>query len=254
MPRVISVVNQKGGVGKTTTAINLSASLAVSERKTLLIDTDPQANATSGLGVDINKLNFSLYHVLLGKSSIKECIINSNLPFLDLLPSSYELIGIEIKLLNYGNKENILNFHLSSFNNDYDFIIIDCPPSLGMLTINALTASNSVLIPLQCEYYALEGISLLIHTINLIKKRLNPNLSIEGVLLTMFDSRNSLSHQVANEARRYFGNLVFKTFIPRNVRLSEAPSHGKPIILYDIKSSGCRSYLSLANEILSNGR
>jgi chromosome partitioning protein len=254
LTRIISVANQKGGVGKTTTAINLSASLAVSEKKTLLIDADPQANATSGLGIDINNINFSLYNVFLGKNSIKDCIIHSNLPYLDLIPSSYELIGIEAKLLNFEKRENILSSALSSFNNDYDFIIIDCPPSLGMITINSLTASNSVLIPLQCEYYALEGISILIHTINLIKKNLNPGLLIEGVLLTMFDKRNSLSHQVAYEAKRYFGKKVFNTIIPRNVRLSEAPSHGKPIILYDIKSSGCLSYLNLANEILSNER
>jgi len=253
LTKIISIANQKGGVGKTTTAINLSASLAVAEKKTLLIDADPQANATSGLGVDSNKIKYSLYNVLLYNKPIKDCIINSEISFLDLVPASHELIGVDIKLLNINKKESILKYSLSLFIHDYDFIIIDCPPSLGMLTINALTASNSVLIPLQCEYYALEGISILIHTINLIKRSLNSDLSVEGVLLTMFDSRNNLSHQVASEARRYFGKTVFQTVIPRNVRLSEAPSYGKPVILYDVKSSGSKSYLQLANEILSNG-
>lgn len=253
LSRVISVANQKGGVGKTTTAVNLSASFAVAEKRTLLIDSDPQANATSGLGIDSNSFDKSFYHVLLRENVIKDCIIKSDLAFLDILPSSQELIGTEVELLNINSKERILRIALQSILSDYDFIIIDCPPSLGILTINALTASGSVLIPLQCEYYAMEGMSLLIETIHVIKKRLNPYLEIEGILLTMFDVRNNLSHQVSFEVKKYFGKYIFQTVIPRNVRLSESPSHGKPVILYDIKSSGSKSYLKLANEILLNG-
>jgi len=254
MSKTIAIANQKGGVGKTTTAINLSASLATLGKKILLIDTDPQGNATNGFGFEQNKLEKTTYEVLIGEEEIENAILKTELPGLSLLPANINLVGAEIELVNFIGREKILKQRISSINNEYDFIIIDCPPSLGLLTINALTSADSVLIPVQCEYYALEGLSKLLNTIHMIRKALNPELTIEGVLLTMFDSRLRLSNQVASEIRKLFGDKAFKTVIYRNVRLSEAPSHGKPIILYDPSSIGCKNYLELAKEILKNNR
>ncbi|MFZ2799113.1 MAG: AAA family ATPase [Syntrophorhabdus sp.] len=247
---VISISNQKGGVGKTTTAVNLSASIAVAERRTLLVDIDPQCNATSGFGISYNRLDASLYHVLIGEKSIKDVIRKTMIPFLDIIPSHPDLIGCEIELLEAEEREFILRKALDEIITDYDFIFIDCPPSLGLLTINALAASDYVIIPLQCEYFALEGLALLQRTISIIKKRLNPKLDTLGILLTMFDRRNNLSFRVWEEVNKCFVDGVFKTVIPRNVKLSESPSYGKPVILYDISSRGAESYLELASEIL----
>ena len=248
MAKIISIANQKGGVGKTTTAINLSSLLAAAEKKTLLIDIDPQSNSSSGLSV-VNKVP-SVYEVLVGTDDIKDVIINSFMPHLDILPSHINLVGAEIEMVDMENREILLSNALSEVSKDYDFIIIDCPPSLSLLTLNALTASNSVLIPVQCEYFALEGLGQLLNTINIVKKHFNKDLEIEGVLLTMFDTRLRLSHQVAEEVRKYFGEKVYKTVINRNVRISEAPSYGKPIILYDAISSGAQNYMALASELL----
>ncbi|MFN3693679.1 MAG: ParA family protein [Ignavibacterium sp.] len=248
MAKIISIANQKGGVGKTTTAINLSSLLAAAEKKTLLVDIDPQANSSSGLSV--NNQQISVYDVLAGTKNINEVIINTFMPFLDLLPSNINLVGAEIELVDVESREAKLKNALHEINSEYDFILIDCPPSLGLLTLNALTASDSVLIPVQCEYFALEGLGQLLNTINIVKKHFNPSLSIEGVLLTMFDTRLRLSHQVAEEVRKYFGDKVYNTVIHRNVRISEAPSYGKPIILYDAISSGAKNYMSLAAELL----
>ena len=248
MAKVISVANQKGGVGKTTTSINLSSSLAAAEKKILLIDIDPQANSSSG--ININNHFPSVYEVLIGNKNISEVIINTYMPFLDLLPSNINLVGAEIELIDMQNREGILKNSLNYIRENYDFIIIDCPPSLGLLTLNALSASDSVIIPVQCEYFALEGLGQLLNTINIVKKHFNKNLTIEGVLLTMFDIRLRLSHQVADEVKKYFGEKVFNTVINRNVRISEAPSFGKPIILYDAISSGSKNYMSLASELL----
>jgi len=248
MAKVISVANQKGGVGKTTTSINLSSSLAAAEKKILLIDIDPQANSSSG--INVNNHFPSVYEVLIGNKNIGEVIINTYMPFLDLLPSNINLVGAEIELIDMQNREGILRNSLNYIKEDYDFIIIDCPPSLGLLTLNALSASDSVIIPVQCEYFALEGLGQLLNTINIVKKHFNKNLTIEGVLLTMFDIRLRLSHQVADEVKKYFGDKVFNTVINRNVRISEAPSFGKPIILYDAISSGSKNYMSLASELL----
>ncbi|WP_337871850.1 AAA family ATPase [Ignavibacterium sp.] len=248
MAKIISIANQKGGVGKTTTAINLSSLLAAAEKKTLLVDIDPQSNSSSGLSV-INQ-QISVYDVLADIVKIKDAIINTFMPFLDLLPSNINLVGAEIELVDVEGREAKLKKALNEINGNYDFILIDCPPSLGLLTLNALTASDSVLIPVQCEYFALEGLGQLLNTINIVKKHFNPELSIEGVLLTMFDSRLRLSHQVAEEVRKYFGDKVYNTVIHRNVRISEAPSYGKPIILYDAISSGAKNYMSLAAELL----
>ncbi|MFQ5641723.1 MAG: ParA family protein [bacterium] len=254
MQKIITIANQKGGVGKTTTAVNLTACLAVAEHSTLLIDIDPQANSTSGLGVDQKQVKNSIYEVVIENLEIENAIIKSDLEYLDLLPSASRLAGAEVELVNQLSREKVLKNVLKKLKPKYDFIFIDCPPSLGLLTINSLTAADSVLIPIQCEYYALEGLGQLLNTIRLVQKHLNPNLVIEGVLLTMFDSRLNLSRQVADDVRKYFDNKVFKTVVDRNVRLSEAPSYGKPIILYDAISKGCENYMHLAEEILSNGR
>jgi chromosome partitioning protein len=248
LAKIIAIANQKGGVGKTTTAINVSSLLAAAERKTLLIDIDPQANSSSGLGV--NNHAPSVYEVLIGANKTNEVIIETYMPFMDLLPSNINLVGAEIEMVDLPHRESLLRNALKEGSDKYDFIIIDCPPSLGLLTLNALTASNSVLIPVQCEYFALEGLGQLLNTINIVKQHFNKDLSIEGVLLTMFDSRLKLSHQVAEEVRKYFGDKVFKTIIHRNVRISEAPSFGKPIILYDAVSSGSKNYMALASELL----
>ncbi|NIQ37724.1 MAG: AAA family ATPase [Proteobacteria bacterium] len=253
MTKIISVANQKGGVGKTTTAINLSASLAVAEKRTLLVDIDPQANSTSGCGFNRDELEETVYSAIVRGSNLQRAIRTTTVPFLDIATSNTDLIGAEIELINETDREQKLKFLLKEIEQNYSFVLIDCPPSLGLLTVNSLTASDSVLIPLQCEYYAMEGLGQLMKTISLIKSRLNPGLHIEGILLTMFDIRNNLSHQVAREVQNHFGDKVFKTIIPRNVRLSEAPSYGKPVILYDIHSKGAESYLSLAQEVLFNG-
>lgn len=254
MAKVICVANQKGGVGKTTTAVNLSASIAAAEKKVLLIDIDPQGNSTSGIGLNKEGVDGTIYHVLLRGAGLKEIIQKTNLAFLDMVISNTDLIGAEVELIQEKDRERKLDQLIKEVEADYDYIFIDCPPSLGLLTINSLTAAHSVIIPLQCEYYALEGLGQLLKTIRLIKQSLNPKLEIEGILLTMFDGRNNLSHQVANEVRKHFKDKVFRTIIPRNIRLSEAPSHGKPVLLYDIHSKGAESYLNLAREIMTDGK
>jgi chromosome partitioning protein len=253
MAQVIVIANQKGGVGKTTTAVNLAASLAAAEKQTLLIDMDPQANACSGLGVDKSSQQLTVYNALLGEVPAKEAVVRTGLAQLDILPSNTDLIGAEIELVTALARETKLQGVINELKTDYDYIIIDCPPSLGMLTVNALTAADSVLIPLQCEFYAMEGLSQLMNTIRLIQKELNPRLTLRGILLTMFDGRNNLSHQVSEEIRSHFGDQVFQAVIPRNVRLSEAPSHGLPVLLYDITSRGATAYLDLAKEIIETG-
>jgi len=248
MTKIISIANQKGGVGKTTTAINLSSSLAAAEKKTLLIDIDPQSNSSSGLS--INNHTPSVYEVLIGVEDINSVILNSYMPFLDILPSNINLVGAEIEMVDMPNRERLLGQAFANLHGNYEYVIIDCPPSLGLLTLNSLSASNSVLIPVQCEYFALEGLGQLLNTINIVKQHFNKNLTIEGVLLTMFDMRLRLSQQVADEVNKYFGDKVFKTIIHRNVRISEAPSYGKPVILYDAVSTGSQNYISLAAELL----
>jgi len=252
MSRVIAIANQKGGVGKTTTAINISACLADIGRKTLLIDTDAQANATSGLGVDPRQISRSIYHVLMDGAAVSDVIISTDLKLLSLLPANFDLMGAEVEMVSLIARESRLRSALKSVRDQYDYIVIDCPPSLGLLTLNTLTACDSILIPIQCEYYALEGLGQLLETITLVQENLNPDLEIEGVLLTMQDKRIKLSEQVISEVRNFFKGQVYKTAIPRNVRLSEAPSFGKPIILYDIRSSGAKAYKKLTKEMLAN--
>ena len=252
MSRIIAIANQKGGVGKTTTAINLGACLAVAEKKTLVIDMDPQGNATSGLGVDKDEVERSIYDVLIDGMPAGDTIIHEvHFPYLDVLPATRDLVGAEVELVNRKSRENILREALAGVRGEYEYVLIDCPPSLGLLTLNTLAAADSVLIPIQCEFYALEGLSQLLNTVTIVQKNLNPRLQIEGVLLTMYDGRLNLSRQVAEEAKEYFGPKVYRTTIPRNVRIAEAPSFGKPIVLYDVMSVGAKSYLSLAKEVIA---
>jgi chromosome partitioning protein len=250
MGKVIAIANQKGGVGKTTTAINLAASLAATERATLLIDIDPQANCTSGIGIETKEVETSIYEVLIGEVDVREAAQQTEMPFLDAVPSHINLVGAEVEMIDVMEREQILLNALERARRKYDFIVIDCPPSLGLLTLNSLTAANSVLVPVQAEYFALEGLGQLLNTIKIVRQHLNPELEIEGVLLTMFDTRLRLSNQVAQEVRRYFGEKVFETIVQRNVRISEAPSFGKPVILYDATCKGARNYMALAREIL----
>ncbi|MBO6571579.1 MAG: AAA family ATPase [Balneola sp.] len=254
MGKVISIANQKGGVGKTTTAINLAASLAAIEHPTLVIDIDPQSNTTSGLGIDVKTVTNSVYEVMIGSTDTTETIRSTELDFLDLVPAHINLVGAEIEMIDREDRERILDKAIGDLRDKYDFIIIDCPPSLGLLTINALTASDSIVIPVQCEYFALEGLGQLLNTIKIVRQHLNPDLDIEGVLLTMYDTRTRLSNQVAEEVKRYFDDRVFKSVIARNIRLAEAPSFGKPALLYDSTSTGSKNYLSLAREIIKKNR
>ncbi len=252
MGKVIAIANQKGGVGKTTTAINLAASLAAAEHSTLLLDIDPQANCTSGVGLEEDQIEASIYEVLIGEVAASEAVVTTEMPFLDVIPSHINLVGAEIEMIDEMKREKILSNALPRVRRKYDFVVIDCPPSLGLLTLNSLTAANSVLIPVQAEYFALEGLGQLLNTIKIVRQHLNPDLEIEGVLLTMFDTRLNLSNQVAQEVRRYFGENVFETIVKRNVRLSEAPSFGEPAILYEASSTGAKNYMALAREILDN--
>ncbi|MDZ7694499.1 MAG: AAA family ATPase [Balneolaceae bacterium] len=254
MGKVISIANQKGGVGKTTTAINLAASLAAIEHPTLILDIDPQSNTTSGLGIDTKTVTSSIYEVMVGGIEASEAVRDTELPFLDLLPSHINLVGAEIEMIDRNERERILEKAIKEIREQYDFIIIDCPPSLGLLTINSLTASDSVIIPVQCEYFALEGLGQLLNTIKIVRQHLNTDLEIEGVLLTMYDTRTRLSDQVADEVKKYFEDRVFEAVIARNVRLAEAPSFGKPALLYDSTSRGAKNYLALAREIIHRNK
>ena len=250
MAKIISIANQKGGVGKTTTAVNLATALAACDKSVLLIDLDPQGNASTGFGIDNIDRNTHIYHMLIDQISIKEAIKSSIVPKLFLIPADTDLAAAEVELRNRKNREFILDKVLRPIKDSYDFIIIDCPPSLGLLTVNAFSASHSVLVPLQCEFYALEGLAQLLRAIELVKKNLNPSLTIQGIVLTMFDSRNNLSEMVVNDVRKHFGKQVYQTIIPRNVRISEAPSFGQPVLMYDINCSGSKAYTSLAAELL----
>ncbi len=254
MKKVICIANQKGGVGKTTTAVNLAASLAVAEKRTLLVDIDPQGNTSSGVGLNRDETRENIYHALMEEKDVEDVIKKTGVAFLDILPSNIDLVGAEIELVNTPSRELRLCRVIQKIEDKYDYILIDCPPSLGLLTLNSLAAADSILMPVQCEYYALEGLSRLLSTVRLIKRRLNPRLEIEGFLLTMFDNRNNLSRQVAEEVKTHFKEKVFNAVIPRNVKLAECPSFGKPILLYDINCKGARSYLQLAEEIMNNGR
>ena len=250
MARIIGIANQKGGVGKTTSAINIAASLAVLEYRTLLIDADPQANSTTGVGFDLHNITTSLYDGMINGTALSDIILKTEIPHLDLIPSHIDLVGAEIELVNFPNRENVLKELINAIKDQYDFIIIDCLPSLGLITVNALVAADSVIVPVQCEFFALEGLGKLLNTIKIVQSRLNPNLQIEGILMTMYDGRLRLSNQVVSEVRKHFDDMVFSTIIHRNTRLSEAPSVGKPVILYDADSKGTVNYLNLAKEIL----
>jgi len=250
MGKIIAIANQKGGVGKTTTAINLAASLAVLEKRTLLLDADPQANSTSGVGLNPNEIEKSIYECMIDGLPVSEAIVKNDLPYLDVLPSHINLVGAEVEMVNIEQREEKMKIALQAVRDNYDYIIIDCSPSLGLITINALTAADSVVIPVQCEYFALEGLGKLLNTIKIIQTRLNPQLEIEGILLTLYDSRTSLGNQVVEEVRTHFRNIAFQTIIPRNVKLSESPSFGLPVITHDAESKGAISYLNLAHEII----
>ena len=254
MGKIIAVANQKGGVGKTTSTINLAASLATLEKSVLVIDADPQANASSGLGVDINEVDCSLYECIIDHTDVRDAIYTTDIEGMDIVPSHINLVGAEIEMLQISDREEVLQKLLDPIRNDYDYILIDCSPSLGLITVNALTAADSVIIPLQREYFALEGISKLLNTIKIIKSKLNPKLEIEGFLLTMYDSRLRLARQIYDEVKRHFQELVFKTVIQRNVKLSESPSHGLPVILYDADSTGAKNHLALAKEIIEKNK
>ena len=254
MGKIIALANQKGGVGKTTTSMNLAASLATLEKKVLLVDADPQANASSGLGVDVSEIDCSIYECIIDHADPRDAIYTTDIEGLDIIPSHIDLVGAEIEMLNLPNREKVVANLLAPLKDEYDYILIDCSPSLGLITVNALTAADSVITPVQCEYFALEGISKLLNTIKIIKSKLNPSLEIEGFLLTMYDSRLRLANQIYDEVKKHFQELVFRTVIQRNVKLSEAPSHGLPVILYDTDSTGAKNHLALAKEIIEKDK